>query len=74
MTWDLVLKEHQLLGVMLSTTQDVARCMVEGRTPTHEQVAAWSKANSHVTQSMAELSAALEGIRHTIDPMIGYDA
>jgi hypothetical protein len=74
MTWDLVLREHKLLEVIMPTTQDVAKCMIEGRTPTPEQVAAWSKVSSQVAQSMVELTAALQGLRVSIDPLIGYDA
>lgn len=52
MAWDLVLKENALLQEMVPTTQDVAQTLLEGRKPTPEQAAAWSKVNSQVTQGM----------------------
>ncbi len=73
-TWDLVLREHRLLEKMLPTTHDVAKCMIEGRTPNPEQVAAWSEVNTQVTKAMKELSLGLEELRKSVEPLVGFDA
>jgi hypothetical protein len=73
-TWDLVLREHKLLGLMLPTTQDVAKCLIEGRKPTPEQAAAWEEANRIVTQEMLELNAGIAELQQSVDPLIRYDS
>ncbi len=69
--WSLALREHELLKIMLPTTQDVAKCVIEGRQPTPEQAAAWTEVNKTVTQSMVVLTASLAGLQRSVDPVIG---
>jgi hypothetical protein len=73
-TWDLVLREHRLLELMLPTTGDIAKCVIEERTPTPEQADAWTEAQRTLNQAMIELTAGLAELRRSVEPLIGFDA
>jgi hypothetical protein len=74
LTWDLVQKEHKLLSLVIPTAQDIALCMIEGRKPTPEQVAAWDSINTQVSGRMLQLTADIESVRKAVTPVLRFDA
>jgi hypothetical protein len=62
------------LNLLLPTTWDVAKCMIEGRTPSPEQVAAWEQAQTLATDKMNELNGVLASLQLIVDPLFRFDA
>jgi hypothetical protein len=72
--WDLVLRQRSMLELLLPTTWDVAKCMIEGLSPSPEQVSAWKQAQTLATDKMLELNAAFARVQQVVDPLIRFDA
>jgi hypothetical protein len=72
--WRVLLRQNELLQMILPTTHDVARCLIDDRKPNPQQVGAWTELNKRVTQEMLDINAALAELQRSVDPLIGYDS
>lgn len=74
LTWNLAQHQQDLLGLLLPTTHEVARCMMEGRKPSPSQVDTWNAVLQQVTQRMQELTSDFSEVQRAIVPLIEFDA
>jgi len=73
-TWELVKRQRELINEILPTAWDVAKCMIEGQTPSPEQVSAWEQAQTLATDKMQELNGVMAALQQLIDPLFPLDS
>jgi hypothetical protein len=56
LTWDLTKKQNALLNTVIPIAHDLARCLIDGRQPTPEQVSSWDAIKAQVSQSMRRVA------------------
>jgi hypothetical protein len=68
LTWNLVKRQHELLGVIIPASHEVARCLMDDVHPTLEQVQSWEAQQKKVTQELLELTAAFALVQQAVSP------
>ncbi len=74
LTYEWAQHQSQLLEIVFPAMQEIARCLIDGRKPTPEQVDRWDALLPEVTRRMQQLNEDAELVRQVVTPLFRFDA